>query len=198
MLGLGNGLGTDWAQYASHGARVVVCCPSRDQLALIRRNFELRGLSGRFLHSSMSALPLESATIDVACLSDLGPELDDPKPAIAEIYRVLKPGGKVLAVMPARFNIGFWVGIGIPWQRWFTTRGCLEPVPSQRFSRRNLRQLFSRFVEARVHKRHLRRSEVPHLWRWIPMSLLERSMGNVLLYKAFKPLSAAKTIQEAA
>ena len=198
MLGLGNGLGTDWVQYARHGARVVVCCPSRDQLALIRRNFELRGLSGRFLHSVMSALPLESATIDVVCLSDLDRELEDPMPTIAEIYRVLKPGGKVLAVMPARFNIGFWVRLGIPWQRWLTARSRVEPTPSQRFSRRNLRQLFSRFVDARVQKRHLHRSEVPHLWRWIPMSLLERSMGNVLLYKAFKPLSAAKAIQEAA
>ena len=44
LLGLGNGLGTDWLQYARHGAEVVVCSPSPEQLALIRRNFELRGL----------------------------------------------------------------------------------------------------------------------------------------------------------
>src|SRR5207244_2319090 len=69
LLGLGEGLGTDWVQYARYGAAVVVCSPSGDQLSLIRRNFEQRGLSGRFIHASVTALPLESCTIDVACLS---------------------------------------------------------------------------------------------------------------------------------
>src|SRR5205814_6397087 len=49
LLGLGDGLGTDWLQYARHGANVVVCSPSAEHLTLIRRNFELRGLGGRFL-----------------------------------------------------------------------------------------------------------------------------------------------------
>ena len=67
LLCVGGGLGTDWLQYARHGAAVVVCSPSGTQLALVRRNFELRGLSGRFLHAAPAALPLEAASIDVAC-----------------------------------------------------------------------------------------------------------------------------------
>src|SRR4051812_35792288 len=39
LLGLGHGLGTDWVQYAAHGASVVVCSPSETQLGLVRRNF---------------------------------------------------------------------------------------------------------------------------------------------------------------
>jgi hypothetical protein len=31
----------------------------------------------------------------------------------------------------------------------------------------------------------------PHLWRWLPLPLLERLLGRVLVIKAFKPLSAA-------
>src|SRR3954452_23729610 len=38
LLGLGNGLGTDWLQYARHGAAVIVCSPAAEQLALIRKN----------------------------------------------------------------------------------------------------------------------------------------------------------------
>ena len=34
LLGLGNGLGTDWIQYARHGAEVIACCPAAEQLAL--------------------------------------------------------------------------------------------------------------------------------------------------------------------
>jgi SAM-dependent methyltransferase len=198
LLGLGTGLGTDWVQYADHGARVVICSPSREQLALIRRNFELRGLSGRFVHAAAAALPLESATVDVVCMSGFGPELGNPKPVIEEIYRVLKPGGKVLAVMPARYDIDLWIRWAMPWQRWLHKPSDNRHSTLQRFSRRNLKQLFARFVDARVVKRQLRRSEVPHLWRWVPRSLLERLMGHFLVYKAFKPLSAAMAVQQAA
>src|SRR5262249_20513215 len=71
LLGLGKGLGTDWLQYARHGAAVTVCSPTASQLALTRRNFELRGLSGRFVQTPLDALPLESASVDVACLNSL-------------------------------------------------------------------------------------------------------------------------------
>src|SRR5579885_3649116 len=86
LLGLGNGLGTDWLQYARHGARVVVCSAAADQLALIRRNFELRGLAGRFLHARPTALPLETASIDVVCLSSLPAGADDPAAVVDEVY----------------------------------------------------------------------------------------------------------------
>jgi ubiquinone/menaquinone biosynthesis C-methylase UbiE len=188
LLGLGHGLGTDWLQYARHGASVVVCSPSGEQLSLIRRNFELRGLSGRFHHTGFRALPLENASIDVACVSSLLHEVDRPEELVDEVYRVLKPGGKVLAVTFARYDVGFWQDVCFPAQRWLFGR---PERPTVGFSARRLRRLFARFTEHKVHKRHLRRAEVPHLWRWLPLPLLERMMGRVLVLKAFKPLSAA-------
>jgi ubiquinone/menaquinone biosynthesis C-methylase UbiE len=198
LLGLGNGLGTDWLQYARHGAAVIVCSPSAEQLSLIRRNFELRGLTGRFLHAPASALPLESASIDVACVSSLLHEWGDPQQLVEEVYRVLKPGGKVLAVTLARYDVAFWHRCGFPWRRWFSVAGAPADADALRFSRRELRRLFGRFVEHRIHKRQLRRSEVPHLWRWVPLPVLERLMGRMLVLKAFKPLSAAISVQAAA
>ena len=59
-------------------------------------------------------------------------------------------------------------------------------------------RLFGRFAEQRVYKRQLRRSEAPHLWRWLPLPLLERLIGHVLVLKAFKPLSAAIAVPLAA
>jgi ubiquinone/menaquinone biosynthesis C-methylase UbiE len=193
LLGVGNGLGTDWVQYARHGASVVVCCPSPPQLTLIRRNFELRGLAGRFLNASATSLPLESASIDVACVSSLLHEVDQPEVVVDEIYRVLKPGGKVLAVTPARFDIDFWYRTCFFWRRWLpgVTLPSAPAGPRNTFTARSLRRLFGRFVEHRIRKRQLRRCEVPHIWRWAPLSLLERLMGRVLVLKAFKPLSAA-------
>jgi ubiquinone/menaquinone biosynthesis C-methylase UbiE len=201
LLGVGNGLGTDWVQYARHGAAVVVCCPSAAQLGLIRRNFELRALAGRFLHSGATALPVESASIDVACISSLLPEIDQPHAFIDEIYRVLKPGGKVLAMTPARYDIDFWYRTCFFWQRWWKPRPGLASsgkAGARGYSGRSLRRLFGRFIEHRIHKRQLRRSEVPHVWRWAPLSILERLMGRILVLKAFKPLSAAISTTAAA
>jgi SAM-dependent methyltransferase len=196
LLGLGDGLGTDWLQYARHGAHVVVCSPSTSQLGLIRRNFELRGLKGRFVHAHPHHLPLEAASIDVACITNWRPGVDQPREVIDEVYRVLKPGGKVLAVAPARYDVDFWYRTLFFWTRWFR-RDKPAGVSPIRFSGRELKHLFNRFVEYRIHKRQLRRSEVPHLWRWLPLPLLSRLMGRLLVLKAFKPLSAALPGQNA-
>lgn len=198
LLGLGNGLGTDWLQYARYGAAVVVCSPSAEQLGLIRRNFELRGLSGRFLHATPASLPLESASIDVACVTSLLHEVSDPAAVVQEVYRVLKPGGKVLAVTPARYDVDYWHRLLLPWHRWFGKPALDADHLPARFSARGFRRLFTQFIEHRVHKRQLRRADVPHLWRWLPLPLLERLMGRVLVLKAFKPLSAAMAVQMAA
>jgi SAM-dependent methyltransferase len=196
LLGLGDGLGTDWLQYARHGAAVIVCSPVAQQLALARRNFELRGLSGRFLHAAAASLPLENASIDVVCVSGLLHVTDEPGRVLDEVYRVLKPGGKVLAVTPARRNVEYWKGVLLPWRRWGGgSRGPAKPVG---FTARGLRRLFHRFIEFRIHKRQLRRRELPHLWRWVPLPVMERLMGRVLVLKAFKPLSAAISNQAAA
>src|SRR5262245_56108683 len=116
LLGLGFGLGTDWVQYASHGAEVVACCPSREQLLLVRRNFELRGLRGTFLHADPTSLPLETGSIDVAYVPGLLHEVCQPGPVVGELYRVLKPGGKVLVLTPARYDVEYWCGYLVPWQ----------------------------------------------------------------------------------
>jgi ubiquinone/menaquinone biosynthesis C-methylase UbiE len=196
LLGLGQGLGTDWLQYTYHGASIIACNPSKDQLALVRRNFELRGLSARFLHARAENLPLVNASIDVVCLSTLSAEVEERSAQVQEIYRVLKPGGKVLALLPAHFNAGYWSGLVFPWRTW--PQSPLPESDEPAFKARELRRLFGQFIEHRIHKRHLRRREIPHLWRWAPLAVLERLMGRMLVLKAFKPLSTAISVQAAA
>jgi SAM-dependent methyltransferase len=196
LLGLGEGVGTDWVQYARHGAEMAVCSPSAEQLAVVQRNFELRGLHGRFLHADMAAVPLEAASVDVVCLSGMPPGPAEPGAVVDEVYRVLKPGGKVLALAPARFDIDFWRRCLLPWESWL--RPGRAPRRRGGFSARGLRRLFGRFVEPRTHKRHLRRGEIPHLWRCWPRPVLERLMGRFLVLKAFKALSSAIAVHAAA
>lgn len=189
LLGVGNGLGTDWVPYAREGAQVIVCSPRADRLSLVRRNFELRGLPGRFFCAPPFRLPLETSSVDVACLSGLFEDISDPQPVVEEVFRVLKPGGKVLAVVAARYDVAFWSQWLLPWNAWLGRREL--PVAEETYSVRGLKRLFGRFIETRVHKRQLRRAEVPSLWRWLPLPILERLMGRRLILKGFKPLSAA-------
>jgi len=195
ILGLGDGLGTDWLQFARHGAQVVVAGSSAEQLAMVQRHFDLRGMKARFVHASASALPLESGSIAVVCLTGWTGDAHDPSRTTSEIHRVLKAGGKIICVVPARFDVRYWDAACFPWKSWRRRR---NESPVVQFSARDLRRLFHRFSEHRIHKRHLRRADIPHLWRWVPIAVLERLMGRTLILKAFKPVSASLSVRVAA
>lgn len=206
LLGIGGTLGTDWVQYARHSAVVTVCSESHLHLDLMRRNFELRKLPGRFCHLQTGVFPAESSSVDVVCMNLIDEEIDSPGGAhpnssfegmAEEAYRVLKPGGKILTLVRGRFDVDFWYG-WLPWRLWLKHRSLVPKTRVPRFSARLLRQKLPRFEEFRIHKRHLRRAEVPHIWRWLPLPCLERIMGRILVVKAFKPLSAARSFAVAA
>jgi SAM-dependent methyltransferase len=196
VLTLGDSLGTDWARFAEGGAHVHYCTPSADQLAIVRRNFDLRRLSGEFLHASPTSLPVMDGTMDVVCLSGSLTSIDRIEAVVGEVFRVLKPGGKVIAVMPAKYNSRWWQDFWFPWYRWLPRRpiGGVAPL----WSGHAVKQLFERFTERRIQKRHLRRSELPHIWRWMLLPLLERVMGRFLVVKAFKPLFSVMPAESAA
>lgn len=195
LLGVGGGLGTDWVQYALHGAEVMVVCPDSKQLEMVRANFALRNLSARCEHASPEALPLPPSSIDVACLS--GPLGGLPR-VIDEAYRVLKPGGKLLAVLPAAAGLESWWR-WLPGSRPFAHAATgLLSKDAHRYSAADLTALFSRFVEPTTWRRHLRRNEVPTLLRFLPVSWLECVAGRLFVFRGFKPVSAALALQQAA
>jgi ubiquinone/menaquinone biosynthesis C-methylase UbiE len=190
LLCVGTGLGTDWVHYARNGAQVIVCCPDAQHLPLIRRNFELRGLSARFLSASPALLPVESNSVDVVTLNSLLDQTSNPAALSEEVFRVLRTGGKVMVLMPARYDVHFWRRLLLPWEWWgHRLRRVSEPVRG--YSARELRPLFGQFIEHRIHKRHLRSSDLPPLWRFIPTSLLERLLGRMLILKALKPITSS-------
>jgi SAM-dependent methyltransferase len=195
LLAMGEGLGTDWLQFARHGAQVIVASSSAEQLAIVRRHFDLRGMRARFVHTSAKALPLESGSIDVVCMTGWTGDDRDPSQATSEIHRVLKAGGKVICVVPARFDVSYWDAACFPWKSWGRKPNNPRDLS---FSGRDLRRLFHRFAAHRIRKRHLKRVDVPHLWRWMPIGVLERLMGRTLILKAFKPVSASLSARAAA
>ena len=190
LLMFGPGAGTDALQYQRHGTAVTICATPADHPALIRRNFELRGLTNRVSHTTTDlTLPFSRGQFDLAYLNLLyTPPTDLPK-LVAELYRVLKPGGKVFVLAPARFDVTFWQSIMLPLRHWYCQPSDL--TFAKRYSAHGLKKLFPRFSEHRSAKRHIRSAELPYVWRFPPVGLTQRLIGRVMVLRAFKPVSAA-------
>ena len=175
LLTLGKTLGTDAAQFAKCGAKVIVCNNMQDDLQLLKRNFALRKLNVRTIHAPFTEIPLENSSVDVVHLDGLVHEMFSPQAIVQEIYRVLKPGGKVVAVVPARPR------------RWQAVRN-LRPFHLGLGSTELKRLFLPHFIEHRRLRRHMRRREVWWGYRWLPRQWLERCFGKFWILKAFKPV----------
>ncbi len=191
VVGYGDGLGADWIQYARAGANVVACCRNDEQLHLVRENFNRAGHTARFLVCPESSFPIADSNVDVVCTNFAHGS------NVGEITRILRPGGKVLALFPARYDLGFWLTYFAPWAKLFLR--SLNPLPDRpRLSLREARRLFHTLVDHRVRKRLLRRSDLPHLIRWLPPEVLERTFGKIVVLKAFKPVQVIAAHRHAA
>ncbi|MSR30151.1 MAG: methyltransferase domain-containing protein [Gemmataceae bacterium] len=185
VLGLGTGLGTDWIQYATQGSQVSLVTPNNNPDHLLLQNFDYRGLSSPCGKLANGNIPYSNNFFDIAVLNDLNSFGMDAESLIAEITRVLKPGGKVLALLPARYDLNSLL------RTIFPALGKPRHAESTTYSGADLKNLFKGFLDYRIHKRHLRRNDLPPLFRWIPIPLIQRLVGKYLLFKGLKPLAAA-------
>lgn len=95
VLDLAAGTGTSSAAIAKHGANVVAADFSEGMLAEGRRRHAGNDLI-EFVFADATALPFEDNSFDAATISYGLRNVHDPKKAIAEMMRVVKPGGRVV------------------------------------------------------------------------------------------------------
>lgn len=101
MLDVGCGDGTSSAPLVQeHGIRYIGVDVSATAVDFARRN----GLDARKIEDA-SDLPFDDASFDAALCLEVFEHLSDPREAAAEIVRVLRSGGVLIASVP---NVAFW------------------------------------------------------------------------------------------
>jgi SAM-dependent methyltransferase len=186
------GLGSDAIRFIQHGTEVVLGLAPEDDLDLIETNLERFGFSAPVLEVPDSRIPAADGAFDVVVLNGLGRAINLARLA-DELFRVLKCGGKVIGLFPAYYDAGYWQDLLLPYQHLYWRRPA-DATTAPKTTARQLRRAFGRFTENRVVKRHLRRAELPHPARVLPLAIMERLVGRVLVLKARKPISAARVL----
>ena len=69
-----------------------------------QKRFELANLSGKFLITDGEMLPFNNNFFDIACSMGVLHHIENPQPMIEEMFRVLKPGGKIILMLYYRFS----------------------------------------------------------------------------------------------
>lgn len=111
VLEIGCGMGTDGAQFAAAGAEYTGVDLTEAAAALARENFALRGLRGEFLTANAEELPFADDSFDHVYSFGVIHHTTHPEAIVAEIRRILRPGGTVTAMLYNRTSINYYAEI---------------------------------------------------------------------------------------
>src|SRR2546428_2262803 len=94
VLEIGCGLGTDGAQFAGAGADYTGVDLTDAAVELAQRHFALFNLSGSFRTADVENLDFPDESFDLVYAHGVLHHTPDPRQAVREIHRVLRPGGR--------------------------------------------------------------------------------------------------------
>ena len=135
ILDVGCGSGANSAQLAAKGHRLVGVDFSQAAI----EKYQARGFQGRVADIE-SGLDFDDASFDLVFCSEVIEHMQSPSQVVAEMRRVLKPGGALVLSTP---NSAFWLYrlLGV---FGYTVSELQHPKHLQYFSRRSLLQLLTR------------------------------------------------------
>jgi len=111
VLEIGCGLGTDGAQFAQAGASYVGMDLSAASVVLAKTNLQQRGVPANCLVSDAEALPFADCTFDIVYSHGVLHHTPNLPAAVAEVHRVLRPGGRAIVMMYHRASLNYYGGV---------------------------------------------------------------------------------------
>jgi ubiquinone/menaquinone biosynthesis C-methylase UbiE len=160
VLEIGVGLGTDHTRFARAGADLSGVDLTDKGVQLVRRRLELEGLSSQLQVADAEKLPFVDASFDVVYSWGVLHHTPDTARAVSEAIRVLRPGGRICAMLYARHawvSYGLWFRNGPLSGRPFRSlrdvlHHHMESVGTQGFTKREIRRMFRGIERLDVRK----------------------------------------------
>lgn len=92
--------------FAKRGFEVTCLDSSKQILKVAKNNFRKEGVQGKYIVGDAGKLPFKDDSFDIIMSFGLLEHFSDPGPAVAEMVRVLRPGGLFFAdIVPKRFSV---------------------------------------------------------------------------------------------
>lgn len=176
VLDVGCGAGVEVVRFARAGARVTGVDIAESAVKLAQANVEQQGLQARLEVADGEHLPFPDASFDLVFAHGVVQYTGDDSAMVAEIHRVLRPGG--LAIFQA-YNRNSWLNL---LSKVMKTPLEHEDAPVlKRYSDTEFRRLVSRFSDVRlVFERFPVKSRLHKGWKGMAFNTFFVGAFNVL------------------
>ncbi len=153
LLEVGCGLGVELGELGALGFEVTGVDLAKSAVAVANEYLKRKGVPGRALVQDAERLEFGEATFDAVYSCGVLQHTPDIEKAIDEIWRVLKPGGRILIILYHRQSWFYLLhrlsGMNVEFQA--------EDAPIiNTYTREELRRLFRRFPNIRVRCEYCR------------------------------------------
>jgi ubiquinone/menaquinone biosynthesis C-methylase UbiE len=198
ILEVGCGIGTDLLQFARAGARLHAVDLSPRSVELARRQLNLYGFEGDIQSSEAEHLPFADNQFDLVYSWGVIHHAPDPSRIVEEIYRVLRPGGRVCAMVYRKNSlVVLQAYVAYALLRLRPLRNLddiiahhVESPGTRAYTRRQVTEMFRDFRDVTIQPvltpydiGHARVSLIP---TWV-MNLLPNWLGWFMVVRGLKP-----------
>ncbi len=192
VLEVGVGAGTDHLQWARAGAECHGVDLTDAAIEITRARLAQYGLSSRLQRANAEQIPYPDCSFDIVYSWGVIHHAERPESVVAEIRRVLKPGGQFIGMLYSRRSLvayRFWLRhallAGKPWRSvadvvW----DHMESVGTRCYTAAELRTLFGAFASARTIPL-LTTYDTAYLPLWL-VRLLPEALGWFIAVRATK------------
>jgi ubiquinone/menaquinone biosynthesis C-methylase UbiE len=111
VLEIGSGGGGHSALFALHGANVTAVDITPERVASTALKLNVLGAGGRCFQADAEHLPFQADSFDIVYSNGVLHHSKDTETCIAEVFRVLKPGGKAIVMLYSRHSSVYWMNI---------------------------------------------------------------------------------------
>jgi SAM-dependent methyltransferase len=111
VLEIGIGNGADGAMFALNGALYTGADLTAAALEATRRHFEVLGVAGEFKQENAEKLSFADESFDWVYSHGVLHHTPNTTLALAEVWRVLKPGGRAIVMLYHKHSFNYWVRI---------------------------------------------------------------------------------------